>query len=677
MSRDDARPRGPLRAVELAEGVVLADLTLALCVVSRFVPFGGALVAIGIVPMAAIASRRRVRAALVGGLAAAVVGFLVAGFDLVITVGVCTALGALVGEAYRRGWGVVRTVLAGLALFWMPGSLVALAVLSLFTELRRLSLDQLRNSWEGASRTIRDLGWDRPAQWGDDVVSWSISHWWIVVPLVLGAAIVAGCGFGWLIGRRILGAFVVSREPAVLATDVADGRRPAPVPVVLDRVSVRFPGARTWALRDVDVRIGRGELVAVVGANGSGKSTLARVLIGAAPTEGQVLRAGPAGLGKRGGSAVVFQRPDAQVLGVRVVDDLRWGLPSTEPLDVDVLLARVGLAGFASRETATLSGGELQRLAVASASARTPQLLICDEATSMLDPDGRRELLALLRSFAEEGVTVVHITHDPEEAARADRTIALDAGRVVDRPRPAGPAATRSRPRLAPGRAGRVSVRGVGHRYSAGTPWEHRALDGIDLELPAGTGVLVTGHNGSGKSTLAWIIAGLLVPSSGRVLVDDTPIDQSVGRVGLSFQHARLQLLQRTVEAEICSTAGVGPSVAHDALRAVALDPATFASRAVDQLSGGEQRRVAIAGMLARRTPVLVLDEPFAGLDLPGRAQIVDVLVGLRGELGTTLIVISHEEVVPDGVAERRVRLEAGRHAADDDRPTKPDAAER
>jgi energy-coupling factor transport system ATP-binding protein len=128
----------------------------------------------------------------------------------------------------------------------------------------------------------------------------------------------------------------------------------------------------------VALRLEPAEFLTIVGHNGSGKSTLARMLVGALPTEGTIVRGGAPGLGAQDGSALIFQRPDAQVLGVRVRDDLRWGLPSTRVVDTEDLLARVGLEGFSDRETATLSGGELQRLAVASALARQPRLVVSD-----------------------------------------------------------------------------------------------------------------------------------------------------------------------------------------------------------------------------------------------------------------------------------------------------------
>src|SRR5207237_8569732 len=121
-------------------------------------------------------------------------------------------------------------------------------------------------------------------------------------------------------------------------------------------------------------------------------------------------------------------RPESQVLGVRAADDLRFGLPVDEDIDVDGLLASVGLDGFAERETATLSGGELQRLAIAAALARRPALLISDESTAMVDPGGPRQVMDVLRRLPANGTAVVHVTHHLREAADADMVVLLRAG---------------------------------------------------------------------------------------------------------------------------------------------------------------------------------------------------------------------------------------------------------
>jgi energy-coupling factor transport system ATP-binding protein len=134
-----------------------------------------------------------------------------------------------------------------------------------------------------------------------------------------------------------------------------------------------------------------------------------------------------------------------------------------------------------------------------------------------------------------------------------------------------------------------------------------------------------------------------------------------VGQVALSFQHARLQLLRSKVGSDIRAAAGVGDQEAAAALELVGLDAAEFAGRAIDQLSGGQQRRVALAGLLARQPRVLVLDEPFAGLDNSSRVGLIDVLDRLRAETRLTVVVISHDLEGADRLAERVIILREGR----------------
>ena len=169
-----------------------------------------------------------------------------------------------------------------------------------------------------------------------------------------------------------------------------------------------------------------GEHLAVTGANGSGKTTLMLMLAGREPTSGTIERPGAVGLGRLGGTAVIMQHPESQVLGTRVADDVVWGLPPGKTTDVHQLLTEVGLDGLAERDTGGLSGGELQRLAVAAALAREPSLLIADEVTSMVDQDGRDALMSVLSGLTQHHrMSLVHITHYNNEADAADRVINL------------------------------------------------------------------------------------------------------------------------------------------------------------------------------------------------------------------------------------------------------------
>ena len=433
----NAVPAGPLRAGELAEGVVLADMSLALTVVGQLVPLGGILLAAAVVPFAIVAARHRVRAVVAGAIAASAVGFLVIGTAALTALVPCAAFGALIGTAERRGWRAPRVYATGILVLWPPAALIVDLALFVLSDLRHLVLVQIRNDWRGLFHLLSNLGLDGVAERGDEIVAWVIRYWWISIPLFLFLLTLGGIwlarGLATPALRRVHAAF--GDHPLEDDTVAPSAESPSPVPVTLSDVSFRYAGARTDALRDVSLTIEPAELVVFVGPNGSGKSTLARILAGRrCATSGRVDRSGLVGLGSPGGTAFVSQRPEAQVLGVGVRDDVVWGLRDPVAVDVDAILDRVGLRQLAERETATLSGGELQRLALAAALARAPALLVSDESTAMIDADGRAQQMALLRELStRDHVAVVHVSHDPSEVAVADRVIALGR-RARDRP---------------------------------------------------------------------------------------------------------------------------------------------------------------------------------------------------------------------------------------------------
>ena len=336
---------GPLRPAELAEAVVLADLSLALTVVGQVVPFGGALLVAAVVPLAVVGSRHRLRAVVAGAIAAGMVGFLVIGTAALTTMSGCAAFGALVGAADRRGWGRRRTMVIGVIVLWPPIALLVDFLLWAFSDLRELTLDNIRNAWRGLFRLLDNIGLSGVAEAGDRAVSWMVRNWWMSVPILLFFLVIVGIwlthGLSAVTLRRVRAAFgppETARDDAEVAEPADEG--PAPLPVALHDVEFRYPNAQADALAGVSLCVEPGEMVAIVGRNGSGKSTLARILAGRhEPTGGRVERPGAIGLGAPGGTAFVFQRPEAQVLGVRVRDDVVWGLTDPAGVDVDGALA--------------------------------------------------------------------------------------------------------------------------------------------------------------------------------------------------------------------------------------------------------------------------------------------------------------------------------------------------
>jgi energy-coupling factor transport system ATP-binding protein len=668
-----------LRPGELAEAAILADVAVGLILVGWFMPLGGILHAAAVTPLAALAVRHRLRAMVVATLAGATVAFLIGGVALAINVGTAGALGLAVGIALRRGWGMIRTIVLAVGTTGIPLVGLTLLFLYAFASLRTLALAQIRNGWRGTSRILNRIGLSGVVGWGNHAVDWIITHWWLAIPLGLLVGIVGTAVFARAFAVPALRRLTQATGPAPVLPQPPADAPVGPLPAQLRGVGYRYPRSETCALSDVSLTIPAGAFVAVLGPNGSGKSTLAKILAGLEPTEGLITRPGAAGLGCRGGTAMVFQRPESQVIGVRVRDDVVWGLPPGEEVDVAELLALVGLTGMEERETATLSGGQLQRLAIAAALARRPALLISDEATSMLDHAGRQDLTALLRELSRShGVTVVHITHRREEVRGADLVVELAEGRVAriggEQPEVAGaPAGSRDGwRRVAPQDIVRsatpsplVRMKGVGFVYARRSPWAHRALRDVNLSVEEGEGLVVWGHNGSGKTTLAWIMAGLLIPTEGEATLDGRPLQDCVGHVGVAFQHARLQLFRPTVSGDVAFGANLDRETVAGALEEVGLDPVEMSERRIDELSGGQQRRVALAGLLIRRPRLLVLDEPLAGLDDETRETLLAVLGQLRDRHGVATVVVSHDLDAAPGLADRLVVLDNGRLVGD------------
>jgi energy-coupling factor transporter ATP-binding protein EcfA2/energy-coupling factor transporter transmembrane protein EcfT len=686
-----AAPRsGPLRPAEVANAGVFGALAVIIVSVGTFLPHLGVIMLLSAVPFAVVGLRCRVRAVIAAAVAAGFVAFLAAGAFATVVIAGCAMLGGPCGMIRRRGRGSGAVAL--LAAVLAPVSAAGVVGLSyLFAGIRQLTLGTIRATVVGVVHIAEFLR--LPAQAGDAVIRVAgtlLGAWPAVVAAVILIGVLAEMlltnSFVILAARRV--EWLAQTDPfdAAARADAATDAPVAPVPLELSGVGF---GHRTAsgrdALVDIDLTVEPGEFVAVVGPNGAGKSTLVSLLAGAEPTSGSVRRPGRVGLGLPGGTAVVGQRAEAQVIGSTVGEDLRWGLPATYLVDVEALLGSVGLAGLASASTESLSGGQLQRLAIAAAMARRPALLISDESTSMLDATGRAEVLALLASLpAQLGTAVVHVTHDPAEAARAGRVVGLADGRIVDAaimapgggetadaraPEAGAPDARTAGSGDAPDTPGEpvIRVRGAGHRFDAGTPWEVSALHSVDLDVLEGEGLLITGENGSGKSTLAWVLAGLIKPTDGTVTIDGAPASESVGTVAMSFQHARLQLQRPTVAEDILAAAGFDAKLAREedgafvrtSLLRVGLS-AELAGRSIDELSGGQMRRVAIAGLLASRPRVLVLDEPLAGLDRESRLGLIELLGHMRLTDGLTLVVISHDLEDMDLACTRTIEVTGG-----------------
>ncbi|MEX3654094.1 ATP-binding cassette domain-containing protein [Mycolicibacterium fortuitum] len=659
-------PRRGLTPGELAQAAVMAALCAATAIIAVVVPFAAGLSVLGTVPMGLLAYRYRLRVLLAATVAAGIIAFLIAGMGGLMTVVDCAYIGGLTGVIKRRGRGTAMAFGASIVAGALFGA-AAVVALSVLSRLRNLVFDSLTASIEGLAKVLERIPvLDVAAEPLRTTVATMLDYWPLLM-LVLGIFTISSISMvGWWALSRILARLLGVPDVHKLDADEADDSAAiAPVPARLTDVRFRYPGIDHDALGPVSMELQPGEHVAVTGPNGSGKTTLMLMLAGRQPTSGSIERAGAVGLGRIGGTAVVMQHPESQVLGTRVADDVVWGLPVGATADVERLLAEVGLDGLAERDTGGLSGGELQRLAVAAALARDPSLLIADEVTSMVDQQGRDTLMNVLSGLTDHhDMSLVHITHYNDEADSADRTVQLSGnGGTADNTDMVQTSAVPVSDAAATHHGAPVlELTGVGHEYASGTPWAKTALRDITFTVNEGDGVLVHGLNGSGKSTLAWIMAGLTVPTYGACLLDGVPVSQQVGAVAISFQAARLQLMRSTVGHEIASAAGFSR---HDndrisgALEMVGLD-AALAQRRIDQLSGGQMRRVVLAGLLARSPRALILDEPLAGLDAASQRGLLRLLEDLRHNNGLTVVVISHDFTGLENLCPRTLHLHRG-----------------
>ena len=644
----------------------MGALCAVIAIISVVVPFAAGLALLGTVPTGLLAFRYRLRVLMAATVAAGMIAFLIAGLGGFMTVVHCVYIGGLTGIIKRRGRGTLTVIVSSLIAGVAFGA-VNVGALTVMTRLRHLIFKVMTANMDGVAAFMNRIHMQAAA--AADLKRYfavGLHYWQWVLLVYYGVGITVVSLIGWWALSRLLER--LRGIPDVHKLEAWDGSKGeegpvGPVPVRLDRVRFRYPGAGQDALRELSLELRVGEHVAITGPNGSGKTTLMLILAGRNPTSGTVERPGAVGLGKLGGTALVLQHPESQVLGTRVADDVVWGLPPGTEIDVDRLLREVGLEGLAERETGSLSGGELQRLALAAALAREPALLIADEVTTMVDQQGRDALLGVLSGLTKRHRTaLVHITHYNNEADSAERTIDLsdspdNAGMVetVNPPAPTVAAAHQEHSAV-------IEVLGVGHEYGSGTPWAKSALHDVNFVVQQGDGVLIHGGNGSGKSTLAWIMAGLTVPTAGACLMDGRPTHEQVGAVALSFQAARLQLMRSRVDLEVASAAGFSPRDEHRvaaALGVVGLDP-TLAKRRIDQLSGGQMRRVVLAGLLARSPRALILDEPLAGLDAASQRGLLRLLEDLRRERGLTVVVISHDFVGLEDLCPRALHLRNG-----------------
>ena len=393
---------------------------------------------------------------------------------------------------------------------------------------------------------------------------------------------------------------------------------------------------------------------------------------------------------------LIFQNPDDQIVTSVVADDVAFGpenlgVPRAQiSARVARELRRVAMEKYAHADPSRLSGGQRQRVCIAGALAMEPAVLVLDEPSSLLDVRGRAAIMRVMGRLAAAGATLVHVTHFMDEALAADRVVVMQHGHVALEGTPDEVFAAKNaqviealglempfEARLAvalrqAGAAGgaiaapgapsdekpaacvpaaeplAILARDLGFSYGP----DAQALDGVSLEVPARATTAIVGQTGSGKSTLLRLLCGLEAADAGSLTVCGINAATKRGRrqvrraVGYVMQHPERQLFAQTVADDVAfgprnqglSAAEVERRVAH------ALDLVGLADRrdaSPFELSGGQQRLAAIAGVLAMEPELLVLDEPTAGLDPRGRARLRALMADLAAH-GVTLLQVTH-----------------------------------
>lgn len=469
----------------------------------------------------------------------------------------------------------------------------------------------------------------------------------------------------------------------------------------------RHAGRRDHAIRGLDLVIEPGERVLLLGASGSGKSTLLHGLAGVlggeeeGAGEGRLLLDGVPAEQGRGAAGLVLQDPDTQAVLARLGDDVAFGLentgvdPGEMPARVLGALDAVGLRLPLDRSTSALSGGQKQRLALAGVLAMRPRLLLLDEPTANLDPDGAIEVRDAVAAVAE-GRTLVVVEHRvavwwplmtrvvvlgadgavladgvPDAVLAAQRAV-LDAAGIWLPDAPVTPlhrslAADPTAPAVALLRAEQLVV--GRRRVPAAGP--------LDVQVDAASALAITGPNGSGKSTFAMTLAGLLSPISGTVtatpaLAAGASADplrwrsrQLLTRVGYVFQSPDHQLLSSTVRGELAlGPRALGlPAAEVDAIVERLLDRLRLTRLAAAHpftLSGGEKRRLSVATVLATAPSLVVLDEPTFGQDARTWRELV-TLLGEQLVAGGSVVMVTHDRelLTAFGAGLRELRLAA------------------
>lgn len=472
-------------------------------------------------------------------------------------------------------------------------------------------------------------------------------------------------------------------------------------------------GDRVEALKDVDLSADAGSLTLVCGASGCGKSTLMKALTGLVPqmTPGEldgVVRINGRNLADVALTDVghlcssVFQNPRTQFFCDTVAEELafcgeNYGRERATLRQQSERAAKLmGISHLLERKLTTLSGGQLQKVALACALASGAPVLLADEPTSNLDPAAISEVRAALKVLKEQGLTIVVVEHRLHFLrGLADQVLLMEGGRVTRRWNGAeffsmGQAQRRSlglrtlvdpgppetwvgqgqagcqEKQVGQGQAGRqenreaaanpvrLSCRGLSFAYGASPVFE-----GLDADFPAGQITCIAGANGVGKTTLVRVLCGLAAPSSGTISLDGVPASRKTRRsaCALVMQDTGRQLFSDTLAGELTIGASHASGQSGEQLLAD-FDLANLGERHPLSLSGGQKQRLVIAAARATGRPIVILDEPTSGVDARHLDSITATLRRIADE-GAAVVVVTHDGEFAAACADRLITLTA------------------
>ena len=479
--------------------------------------------------------------------------------------------------------------------------------------------------------------------------------------------------------------------------------------IEIENLRFTYPSRETPTLLGITTRVPCGAFVLLTGPTGCGKSTLLRTLNGLIPHASAGKLTGVVRLNGKDIAAqplattcqqvaLLFQNPDDQLFCTLVEDEVAFGLenlgfpPEEIKERITLALKQVGLTGFASRRISSLSGGEKQRVALAAICAMQPQVLLLDEPTSHLDPQGTRDILNIVNQLNKNlGITVVLATHRTREVAPlCSHVWLMDEGRLrldlrkvealqdttpykhlgVQVPADAPPKSPTSSLKRAPYTARSevlLNIHNLRYRYANS---DKDAVCNISCEVPRGEVLAIMGANGSGKTTLIHLIAGLLRPSTGVVTIDGKPcgrvkLHQLAGKVGIVFQNPDLLLQAENVRDEVAfgpKNLKFPPKTLEDRIdkTLTQFDLQNLSSEAPYALSRGQRQRTAVASTFSLHPDLFLLDEPTTGQDAQHLHQLMDELCDEIRQENRTLIFATHDTELTLKYADRILLLHDG-----------------